>query len=388
MTHTPRTPDPGGTRGSSSLPSDDDGGMTRRDLAKRGAQLAAVLGLAQYVPTSLAAAATGPGSNLFPDLHGQTITMVTYGGTSQKALEEAYAKPFSKRTGLKILQDAPVDYSKVKAQVQAKHVTWDAFDGDPNTSVAFCRDHLAEPLSPSTLRGIDKKYYSGKCGLPINVYAAVLAYDAQKFGARPPFGWKDFFNTSKYPGKRGMWSVLALNQLEVALLADGVPPKKLYPLDIDRAIRKLDTIKKDIIFFDSLGESTEQMVARSVVMSCQVNTRAYPAVLQGAPFKPAWHQAVLAWEVWQIPKGSPNKAAAEAFLRWMGTAVAQARTVKSLTFGSTATHPITPKGLSRNVLDWLPTTPKNSKTAVAIQPAWWAAHLDEATEKFTNWATS
>ena len=31
------------------------------------------------------------------------------------------------------------------------------------------------------------------------------------------------------------------------LLADGVEPAKLYPLDVDRALKKLDTIKSQIL---------------------------------------------------------------------------------------------------------------------------------------------
>jgi putative spermidine/putrescine transport system substrate-binding protein len=37
--------------------------------------------------------------------------------------------------------------------------------------------------------------------------------------------------------------------LEIALLADGVAPDKLYPLDLDRAFKKLDTIKKNTIWW-------------------------------------------------------------------------------------------------------------------------------------------
>ena len=56
--------------------------------------------------------------------------------------------------------------------------------------------------------------------------------------------WADLFDTAKIPGKRTFYKWSAPGVLEIALLADGVAPDKLYPLDLDRAFKKLDTIKK------------------------------------------------------------------------------------------------------------------------------------------------
>ena len=57
----------------------------------------------------------------------------------------------------------------------------------------------------------------------------------------------DFWNTRKWPGKRGMRQGPKLN-LEIALMADGVPPGDVYkvlatPAGVDRAFAKLDQVK-------------------------------------------------------------------------------------------------------------------------------------------------
>ena len=44
---------------------------------------------------------------------------------------------------------------------------------------------------------------------------------------------------------------------EFALMADGVKPDELYPLDLARATKKLETIKDDIVFWTSGAESQE-----------------------------------------------------------------------------------------------------------------------------------
>ena len=52
----------------------------------------------------------------------------------------------------------------------------------------------------------------------------------------------DFFDLKRVPGKR-MIRKDSQAMLEMALIADGVPLDKLYPLDVDRAIAKFATIK-------------------------------------------------------------------------------------------------------------------------------------------------
>jgi putative spermidine/putrescine transport system substrate-binding protein len=372
-----------------------DRAMTRRDIVKGGTALAASLGLAPVLAacgggnssTAAKSTATATSSNsLFPDLKGKTITFVDYGGTAADAMARAYTTPFAKRTGVKMLHDAPYDPAKLKAQVQAGRVTWDVVNGDTLTAIDFCRKGLLEPIDPSILDGVDPKYKTGKCVVPVDVYASVLAYDKSKFSGNPPTSWADYFDTTKYPGKRGMWSAIALNQLEVALLGDGVKPEDLYPLDLNRAIAKLNTIKDDIVFYDSFAQSGEQMLSQSVVMTNTVNERAQVATRSGAKFAPVWNQAVLAWECYGIPKGSPNKVAAQALLRYMGTAEAQGNVAKSLGFGSTAKKPVAVKGLDANDRLWLPST-ENTKNAVTVDPAWWADHYDEAVAKFTSWTS-
>jgi putative spermidine/putrescine transport system substrate-binding protein len=118
------------------------------------------------------------------------------------------------------------------------------------------------------------------------------------------------------------------------------------------------------------------------------NPRAFVAAQQGAPYAPVWNQAILAWEAWVIPKGAPNKTAAEAFLRWMRTPKAQDGVGLSVAFGSTVPNPKLPKGASKLVQEWLPTAPKNRAQTITMNAAWWSEHSDEAIERYTEWAAS
>ena len=65
-----------------------------------------------------------------------------------------------------------------------------------------------------------------------------MAYRTDAFGGKKPESWADFWDTKAFPGSRSLPHPDAdLPELEFALLADGVPMDKLYPLDVDRAFK-------------------------------------------------------------------------------------------------------------------------------------------------------
>ncbi len=82
------------------------------------------------------------------------------------------------------------------------------------------------------------------CGVGAIVYNFVLAYDGDKIKDDAPKSWADFWDVKKCPGKRALRKGPKTN-LEIALMADGVPPADVYktlatPAGVDRAFKKLD----------------------------------------------------------------------------------------------------------------------------------------------------
>jgi putative spermidine/putrescine transport system substrate-binding protein len=67
-----------------------------------------------------------------------------------------------------------------------------------------------------------------------------LAYRKDKFPHGGPKNWADFWDVKKFPGNRSMLHN-AVRAAQFALVADGVSPDKIFPMDVDRAFKKLDT---------------------------------------------------------------------------------------------------------------------------------------------------
>lgn len=98
-----------------------------------------------------------------------------------------------------------------------------------------------------------------ECFVASDVFSTVLAYDKSKFPDGAPTKLADFFDQQKFPGKRAMRKGAKVN-LEMALMADGVAPGDVYamldtPEGLDRAFAKLDTIKKDVVWWESSARS-------------------------------------------------------------------------------------------------------------------------------------
>src|SRR3712207_2716878 len=177
---------------------------------------------------------------------GEGLLFASSGSDYQRAQTKAWLEPYSKETGTEIRQDSPTDYAKIQAMVENDQVIWDVV----NVSNDFGLESTAELLEPLDYSVIDKEPilegYASEYRIACMLYANVLAYSTEQFDGTPST-WADLFDTQQFPGRRGFRKDPS-ETLEVALLGDGVSPENLYPLDVDRALNKLDTIKDQIVW--------------------------------------------------------------------------------------------------------------------------------------------
>src|SRR5690606_23035977 len=120
----------------------------------------------------------------------------------------------------------------------------------------------------------------------------LLVYNKEKYKDNPPQGWQDFFDTEKFPGKRGIMDYADQGALEIALIADGVDPKDVYPIDYERAFKKLNQIRKDTVFLTTGAEQQESLERGSIDMVLSWPGRAYEAAKNGAPRATQWNGAM------------------------------------------------------------------------------------------------
>ena len=210
-------------------------GVTRRQLLKSAAG-AAALGLGF---PSVVARARAQSKN--------EIVFVGFGGTYQEGQTKALFEPFEKETGIKVTQTTGVDIAKLRAQVQSKNVEWDLISIPDRLRYTAVRDGLLMPLDYKVINARDvmpalvTEHAVGAVTIPMLLTYAKTAYP----GPSTPRTWMDFWDAKKFPGPRGLYNAPTYI-LEFALIADGVPKDKLYPLDVPRALKSMDRVKESV----------------------------------------------------------------------------------------------------------------------------------------------
>ncbi len=254
-----------------------------------------------------------------------SLNFVSWGGTTQDAQKEAWAVPFTKATDIKVVQDGPTDYGKLKAMVESGNVQWDVVDVEADFALRAASEGLLEPLDFNQIKRdkIDPRFVSDH-GVGSFFFSFVLGYNEGKLGANKPVDWTALFDTKTYPGKRALYKWPSPGVLELALLADGVAADKLYPLDQDRAFKKLDTIKKDIVWWGGGAQSQQLLASGEASMGQMWNGRVYALQQDGAPVGVSWKQNLVMADFLVVPKGAKNKDAAMKFIAEATSARGQA----------------------------------------------------------------
>ena len=332
------------------------------------------------------------------------LTIVSWGGAYTKSQAEAYFKPWMARTGHRILsEDYSGGLSEVKAQVEAGNVTWDIVDVEDSEAVLGCDEGLFEEIDPAILPAApdgtpaEEDFLEGTigdCAIGSVVWSTAYAYNPARLSP-PPATIQDFFDLEKFPGRRGMRKTPKVN-LEMALVADGVPPDQVYevmatPEGIARAFAKLDRIRAHVLWWEVGAQPPQLLVDGEVIMTTAYNGRIFDAIVaEGQPLAMVWDAQVLAVENWAVVKGAPNLELALDFIRFAAMSenmaaqaswisYAPARKSASDLVGSYHADPGLKMGRH------LPTWPDNMKTAIWEDEEFWADHLDELNERFNAW---
>ncbi len=159
---------------------------------------------------------------------GRDLTIVSWGGAYQDGQKEVFFKPFN-AGGTKLLDESwDGGLGVLRTKIKGGNNNWDVVQVEADELEVGCDEGLYEKLDVARIGGA-ARYLPGTvhaCGVGAIIYNLVLAYDGDKTKTTPS-GWADFFDSKKFPGKRAIRNGAKWN-LEVALIADGVPSKDVY----------------------------------------------------------------------------------------------------------------------------------------------------------------
>lgn len=321
-------------------------------------------------------------------LEGATLTFSSWGGVFQDA-QVAAMEEFGEISGARLLSDGPTEYSKIKAQVDSGNVTWDVVDTDIVWAASQCgEDGLFMDLDLDIIdvSNIQNPDLVGDCYIPAMQYGTMFVYNEETYSGDTPQGWVDFFDVEKFPGKRainGEPGDVGPGITEAALLADGVAPADLYPLDIERAYAKLDTIRDHLIFWTTGAESQQMVESGEADMVYLWSGRAFGAIENGAQYAPVWDQALIVNDAIGVPKNVTNPDASMAWINYYLGAKAQEIMAEGSSYSPV--HKDAAPAFSENALLFDVSRPEIAEQMVTTNPQWWAENFTEQTELWSTW---
>jgi putative spermidine/putrescine transport system substrate-binding protein len=326
----------------------------------------------------------------------ETLTVVSWGGAYGAAQQKHVIDPFMKDTGNKVLfEDYTGGVAEIKAQVESGNIQWDVVDFEVIDLERACSEGLLESIPRDILpAGIDgvpaekdfiPEALASECAVGNIVWSVVFAYNEKTIGGTKAASITDFFDTSKIPGKRALRKRPQVN-MEWALLADGVPPAEVYdvlstPEGQARAFAKLDTIKKDIVWFDSWSQAPQLLNDGGAVLVQSANGRFYDAIRQeNKPFVIVWDGHVYDLDAWAIVKGSPKKDLALKFIAY-ATGSTPLAGMPDVAYGPTrkSSMPLADQSAAPH----LPTA--HLSKGIQAGSDFWADYGESLGEKFNEW---
>lgn len=370
------------------------------------------------------------------------LTFASWGGEYAEAQEAAFVQPWMAETGKSVVVvafDGAV--AGLQRQVEDGAVEWDVVDIERADARMLCDEGLLERIDPAALPpGLDgapaaEDFVPGAletCAVSHAVWSTVLAYDKGLFpdgvaeldlehatparlraalgaelgldlsslsiaevyalasahvrvaGSRAPQTAADFFDLERFPGPRGLRQTPEGN-LELALLADGVPAHEVYGQlateeGLARAFARLETIRGQIVWWRAGAEAPALLAEKRVAMTTAYHRGLSPE----APVGVIPNGRLLRFNMLATPKGAPHKDAALAFLAYATGAERQAAQAAVTGYGP-ARRSAGAEAARTGGAAFSPTAPEALSGALSHDVGFWIAHRAALHQRFTDW---
>ena len=355
-----------------------------------GQDLAMLLGRQGTRRHLLGAGVLGAGSLLAATLAGRAtaraavpeVVLCNWGGDAVPAFTKAFVEPYEKRTGGRMVIDGSgPSNGKMRAMVEANAVRWDLCDSGVTGLAELAGRNLLAPIDYAVVSKADVvpefAYEYGVCNY---MFSSVMAWDKRRVPGTPTLA--DFFDLKKFPGKR-MIRKNSQAMLEMALLADGVPREKLYPLDVKRGLDKLASIKDSLLTWDTGAQSQSLLRDGEAVMGWLWHTRAF-LLGRETQGRIAWtfQDGVLQPGLWVVPRGNPAGRQAMVAIASMQEPPGQVSLLESMSNG-----PANPKAsalVPPALREADPGSPANAAAQVKISADWYREHYGDSYRQFID----
>jgi len=360
---------------------------------RRGRRFAQITAVGAFTVALLAGCAGG-GSDTKPTEDGKlggNVIVGGWGGRFTESTTKFLTDPFTKETGVTVqFVDAPGEQvARLAAMTKAGKIEWDAVDSlDPsNAFSAYVGGYAAK--MPDDVRKRLEKYVPAEqltdFGMTYSANAFVTGCNTSMVKACPT-NPAEFFDLKNFPGDRAIIDRPFI-ALTYALEADGVKPDEMFPMDLDRAFAKLETIKDSVKVWYSAGDQMEQIVRdEQVAMGLLWSGRAYNVQDQGTDLQISWDGGIYEPGQWFVVEGAKNPDAAWALIESIAAnPKGQAEWATAMSYG--ISNPEAFDYMDEKIASRLPDWPANFETSIVPDFTWYAENREEIEKRWTEFVS-
>jgi len=316
------------------------------------------------------------------------LVICTWGGASTDTMKEVWFEPFSQATGINVTTASVPDIAKLEVMEGIGNVEWDLLDAEGTQMELAMKKGLLQPIDYDLIfkivprEQIDPKVIK-EYGVGSVAFSTVIAWNTGLFGSEGPQNWMEWADTLRFKGRRALYAQ-PRPSFEIALMAAGVPPEKIYPINIDDAFKALDALKPKI---DLWVEKTSQwgvlMQNGEVDLMGSSLSRTLDEKKRTGGVDFTFNQSIVEQDYWVIPKSAPGGANAQKMIAWALMAKGSLGFASRMPFNvaNTSIYGDIPKEMQQQ----LPGYPGNASRNLQIDQAWWTANADQVRLRWLDW---
>lgn len=320
---------------------------------------------------------------------GRTLVVASPGDEGSAYLDaqsQAIFEPFQRLTGA-TLRVARTALDELRDQVNTAEVLWSVCDVPSEEVLSLANSAIIDELDYNIVDSANLfAPFVMQHGVGANLYATVLAYNEMPDTGSPiPATWEDFWTVDAFPGPRGFQET-PIGTLEFAVLASGVEPEDLYPLDVDLAFKQLTALSESIVLWWRQGAQPTQMIAAGdLTMVAAWHDRILELSASGASVGLTWNESQINGDSWVVPNGAPEREMAMDFVNFATRPEVTAAFTKLFPFGpaNSAAYEL----LESSIETALPGSPEVIDQQFVVDLEWWFRNREPVTLRFQEWLT-
>lgn len=320
------------------------------------------------------------------------LTVALFASPLGEVQKQVTIEPFKRASKLDVVvAGRDLGVGAVRTMVEGGNNIWDVVTAENVETLQGCEEGYFVKIDKSKLP--DLRDFDAladdviDCGVPFVFYGAALGYNKKTIKEEPK-SWSDFWDVDKWPGKRTM-NRRAQDTLEIALLADGVPRAEIYrvlatPAGVERAFRKLDRLKSNIVWWNNPGQSRQMLASGEVVMSATYdNGIRFFNRTQGTDFGVVAKDAITHVNYFAIVVNTKHSDNAYTFINFASKPDSQAAVANGLAISVPNKKALAL--VDKDLQPFLSVTSDNLKDTLKSDPKFWLNNYDDLQKRFDAW---